>query len=594
MKGGSCYEMSRIIFAALSVFAISLLLFSAEAEKSPLWEWESTNAVNHVAISDDSRNISAAYASSISLWHNDTTNPRNTKTVGSGISSMAMSTDGKYVLIGEEYDQTVTLYDDGSKLWETNDFLNTVAGIDISSDGSYIAVIDFRNVHLFNKGSNEAIWSYLHEGEVMSAVSISPDGHYIAAGTENGKVYVYGRTDNSSDWFHDNILDERIIGIDFSGDSSHFVFGTQSGKVYVYETVSEDDASVFNYNQPEDVTCVSAGPDARYYAFGNQAGILTILDVSQGNWWDADIGGVVTDVSFNGRGDYVVAGSNNNKLVLANVSTSDELWRTSVFGSVLAVAPSHRGENIAVATDEGLAVYYERQLDNQAPIAMINSITPTTALPGNPITMNGSASDSDGEIVAYRWHSSIDGNLSSNKIFTISNLSMGLHVITFSAQDNEGRWSKGVPVDVGVGDFPEAEITSVSDCELSSICLVNEGSTIIFEGSAASTASNDTEIIGYQWHSSIDGNLSSQSSFTTSSLSLGTHTISFRAVNDIGFWSANATMSLLINGVPVSSITNVNPNPVQPGDDVFLSATATDPDNDTLTYIWDFFNVRQN
>ena len=109
--------MSRIIFAALSVFAISLLLFSAEAEKSPLWEWESTNAVNHVAISDDSRNISAAYASTISLWYNDTTNPRNTKTVGSGISSMAMSTDGKYVLIGEEYDQTVTLYDDGSKMW---------------------------------------------------------------------------------------------------------------------------------------------------------------------------------------------------------------------------------------------------------------------------------------------------------------------------------------------------------------------------------------------------------------------------------------------------------------------------------------------
>ena len=92
--------MSRIIFAALSVFALSFLLFSAEAEKSPLWEWESTNSVNHVAISEDSRNISAAYASSISLWYNDTTNPRNTKTVGSGISSMAMSTDGKYVLIG--------------------------------------------------------------------------------------------------------------------------------------------------------------------------------------------------------------------------------------------------------------------------------------------------------------------------------------------------------------------------------------------------------------------------------------------------------------------------------------------------------------
>ena len=578
--------MSRIIFAALSVFALSFLIFSAEAEKSPLWEWESTNSVNHVAISEDSRNISAVYASSISLWYNDTMNPRNTKTVGSGISSMAMSTDGKYVLIGEEYDQTITLYEDGSKLWETNDFLNTVTDIDISSDGSYIAVIDFRNVHLFNKGSNEAIWSYLHEGEVMSSVSISPDGNYIAAGTENGKVYVYGSTDNLSDWFHDYLPDGRIIDIEFSGDSSHFVFGAASGKVYVYETVSEDDESVFDYNQPEDVTCVSAGPDSRYYAFGNQAGILTVLDVDQANWWDVDIGGVVTDVSFNGRGDYLVAGSNNNKLVLANVSTSGELWRTTAFGSVLGVASSHRGENIAVATDEGLAVYYERQLDNQAPIATINSITPTTALPGSSITMNGSASDSDGEIVAYRWHSSIDGNLSSNEIFTTSSLSMGLHIITFSAQDNEGRWSKNVSADVGVGDFPEAEILSVSDCDLSSPCLISEGSTIIFDGSAESTASNDTDIIAYQWYSSIDGELSSQASFTTSSLSLGTHTISFRAVNDIGFWSANATMSLLINGVPVSSIISVNPHPVQPGEDVFLLASALDPDNDTLTYIW--------
>ena len=69
-------------------------------------------------------------------------------------------------------------------------------------------------------------------------------------------------------------------------------------------------------------------------------------------------------------------------------------------GSVLDVAASHRGENIAVATDEGLVVYYESQLDNQAPIATINSITPTIALPGSSITMNGSGSDSDGEIVA--------------------------------------------------------------------------------------------------------------------------------------------------------------------------------------------------
>ena len=96
--------------------------------------------------------------------------------------------------------------------------------------------------------------------------------------------------------------------------------------------------------------------------------------------------------------------------------------------------------------------------------------------------------------------------------------------------------------------------------------------TIEFDGSAASTASNDTEIIGYYWSSDIDGNLSDQISFTISGLSLGPHTITFRAVNDIGFWSANATVSLLINGVPVSDIISADANPVQPGEDIFLVA----------------------
>jgi hypothetical protein len=465
--------------------------------------------------------------------------------------------------------------------------LNTVTGVDISSDGSYITVIDFRNVHVFHKGSNEAIWSYNHAPEMMTAVSISPNGQYVAAGTDFGKVYVYAVSgDNSSDWRHDEILDGRITDIDFSGDSTHFVFGTHDGKVYVYETVSEDEEPIFDYDQPEEVTCVSAGPESRYYAFGNVDGTLTILDVVDADWWYVELGDTITGVSFNGKGDYLVAGSKNNKLLLANASSGDELWRTSAFGKVSAVAVSYRGENIAVATDEGLALYYESQLDNQAPIGMINSITPTTALPGNPITMNGSAVDSDGEIVDYLWNSSKDGNLSNERIFTVSNLTMGLHVITFSAQDNEGRWSKEVSANIGVGDFPEATIESVSGCDLSSVCVISEGVTIEFNGSAASTASNDTEIIGYHWSSDIDGNLSDQISFTTSGLSLGPHTITFRAVNDIGFWSANATINLLINGVPVSDIISAEPNPVQPGEDIFLVASGNDPDGDSLTYIW--------
>ena len=585
VRSWSFVKMSRINLVALSLFAFLFLISSAEAEKEPLWEWESPNAVNHVAISGDSRNISATYATSVSLWYNDTTNPRNTKTVGSGISSMEMSSDGKYVLTGEEFDKTVTLWEEGSKVWETEDFLNVVNDVDISSDGTYIAVVDWKNVLFFNKASNEAVWSYNHANEIMTTVSISPDGYFIAAGTEQGKVYVYSTYDDNISWYHDGLLDGRIIEIDFSEDSTHFVIGTENGRVYIYE--SEGENPVFEYDQPDGVTCVSASSNTNYYAFGTEEGLLTMIDLEISfKAWEADIGGIVTDISFNGKGDYVVGGSNNKRLILADVLTGEELWRISAFGEVSGVAMSYRGENIAVGTAEGLAVYYERQLDNQAPVATIESITPSTALPGTPIVMNGSAVDSDGEIVDYLWNSSKDGNLSNERIFTVSNLTLGLHVITFSAQDNEGRWSKEVSANIGVGDFPEATIDSVSGCDLSSVCVISEGVTIEFDGSAASTASNDTEIIGYHWSSDIDGNLSDQISFTTSGLSLGPHTITFRAVNDIGFWSANATVSLLINGVPVSDIISAEPNPVQPGEDIFLVASGNDPDGGSLTYIW--------
>ena len=579
-------EMNRISFVALSIFAFLLLSPPADAEKAPVWEWDSSNAISHVAISEDSRNVSATYASTVSLWYNHTSSPQKSKIVDSQITSMAMSSDGKSVLIGEELDTTVTLYEEGTKIWETGGFF-TVADVDISSNGSHIAVADWRSIHFFTRDSNEAVWSHYYEDEYMTTVSISPDGLFIAIGTQNGKVFLYPASgDNSSSGLHDNILDGDIVGIDFSADSSRLIIGTDTGRVYIYET--EGGAQVMNLAYPEEeISCVSGSSDSDYYAFGTDAGSVAVINSTDSGsiQWQKNIGDAITDLDFNGVGTHLVAGTNNKIVVLAKVSDGDELWRTTASGKVSGVAMSYRGENIVVGTDEGLAIYYEQQLDNQAPIATIESIIPAIALPDTPVTMNGSVFDLDGEIVAYLWHSSINGNLSTERMFIVSNLSIGLHVITFSALDNEGRWSKGASMDIGVGDFPEAEIVSVSDCDLLGDCVISEGSTIEFIGSAVSEASNDTEVIGYSWMSDIDGPLSNKSIFSIANLSRGSHTITFRAVNDIGFWSSNVTMSLLINGVPVSSILT-NPDPVQPGEAIFLVASGNDPDGGSLTYIW--------
>jgi len=92
---------------------------------------------------------------------------------------------------------------------------------------------------------------------------------------------------------------------------------------------------------------------------------------------------------------------------------------------------------------------------NQPPEAFIYSITPATVDEGELVTLSGGGTDEDGEVVAYRWRSDRDGQLSVAPEFTTSLLSAGRHFIHFAAQDNSGDWSAEVQGTVTVIARPE-------------------------------------------------------------------------------------------------------------------------------------------
>ena len=142
--------MKRVSLGIIFLVALIFTISGVQADKDPIWEYYSTDEVSHVEISSDSMNISATYAKSVSLWKNHTSTPYNSKTVGQGISVMDMSSSGRFVVTGEETDTTVTLWEEGSKNWEKTDFFLSVGDVDLTPDGTRLAVVDFRNVYYFN------------------------------------------------------------------------------------------------------------------------------------------------------------------------------------------------------------------------------------------------------------------------------------------------------------------------------------------------------------------------------------------------------------------------------------------------------------
>jgi hypothetical protein len=83
-------------------------------------------------------------------------------------------------------------------------------------------------------------------------------------------------------------------------------------------------------------------------------------------------------------------------------------------------------------------------------------------------------------------------------------------------------------------------------------------------------------IIGaYSWQSSLDGDLSTSASFTTSSLSPGTHTIWFKVQDDDGEWSKQVLATVIVVprevGQPVVNAFNASPGSISPGGSSTLS-----------------------
>jgi hypothetical protein len=224
---------------------------------------------------------------------------------------------------------------------------------------------------------------------------------------------------------------------------------------------------------------------------------------------------------------------------------------------------------------------------NQRPLASIVSIDPPVAYQKkDAIEFRGTGSD-DGYLVGALWYSNIDGELSYLMNFTIpaSDLGVGTHSILFRVKDDHGVWSNNATKTLVVNPpvqnkRPLATIVSVEPSP------AKFGDVVEFVGEGSDP---DGRVTSYRWSSSIDGLIGTDRIFSTSSLSVGEHTITLVTIDDQGAQSLSTTTTLIVksaNIAPIAIIDSIQPSPAKEGEKVRFQGRGQDQDGTISSYVW--------
>jgi hypothetical protein len=190
-----------------------------------------------------------------------------------------------------------------------------------------------------------------------------------------------------------------------------------------------------------------------------------------------------------------------------------------------------------------LHIEYSNDL-NRAPV--LEPIGDKSIDEGNLLQFAISASDPDGDPLTYYASNLPEGaNFAGQTFYWTPDYHQArvYEGVYFQVSDGELTDSQDITIAVNnVNLIPTAAIDSINPNP-----EAIEGQLVSFSGHGEDS---DGSIVAYNWDSSIDGFLSNSSSFSTSTLSMGTHTISFKVEDNDGAWSEEVEKLVTIVSPP--------------------------------------------
>jgi len=291
-------------------------------------------------------------------------------------------------------------------------------------------------------------------------------------------------------------------------------------------------------------------------------------------------------------------------------------------GSVTITAAS--GSSVSTCAD---AVWFRLVSSNAPPSAYITSIAPNPAVIGELVEFSGYGEDSDGDIAAYSWQSSIDDSLSDADSFSTDSLSEGVHQITFEVQDDTGQWSQAALEVLIVGDAPVETIVDNLDDDTSRTgswqvsggldpydaysFWSRAGATFTWYFTPPQSGDYEVSMWWTEWPSrSTSAPIDIENASGTERVyvnqqnnggqwnSLGTYTFSAGVAGSVAITAEDASVTSYCadavkftfvpttNQRPTATIDSIAPNPCDVGDMVAFAGHGEDSDGGVVAYDW--------
>ncbi len=193
------------------------------------------------------------------------------------------------------------------------------------------------------------------------------------------------------------------------------------------------------------------------------------------------------------------------------------------------------------------------------------------------VTLTGSGSDSDGQVVKYEWKEG-DTVLGSSATLTYTPSSVGKHTLVLTVTDDDGATGSDTVVVTATEKPNQAPTANPQSTETNE----DTAKTITLSGSDPDGDSLTYAIVSQPSHGTvtISGN---QATYTPNANYHGSDSFTFK-VNDGKADSAPATVNITVNAT--NDKPTANPQSVTMDEDTSkeITLSGSDPDGDTLTY----------